>query len=113
VELDKNVEFIGRDALKRIKTAGVKRKVVGIEIHADPLDLNETAWPVSNEVVRIGKVTSAVYSPRLKRNIAYAMVPVAHAEIGMELLVGTPLGPAKATVVRMPFVDPRKEIPRG
>jgi hypothetical protein len=38
---------------------------------------------------------------------------VAHGELGTELLVETPLGPAKATVVRMPFVDPKKEIPRA
>ncbi len=113
VELDKDTEFIGRDALRRIKAEGVKQKLVGLEIQADPLDLNETAWPVRGQGARIGAVTSAVYSPRLKRNIGYAMVPLAHAELGTELPVETPLGPAKAKVVAMPFVDPKKEIPRS
>ena len=113
VELDKEAEFIGKDALRRIKAKGVTRKLVGVEIHADPLDLNETAWPVSVKGAIVGMVTSAVYSPRLKRNIGYAMVPVAHAAVGTELLVETPLGAAKATVVTMPFVDPKKQIPRS
>ena len=113
VELDKEAEFIGKDALKRIKAKGVTRKLVGVEIQADPLDLNETAWPVSVKGAIVGMVTSAVYSPRLKRNIGYAMVPVAHAAVGTELLVETPLGAAKATVVTMPFVDPKKQIPRS
>lgn len=113
VELEKKTEFIGRDALTRIQAQGVTRKLVGVDIHADPLDLNETAWPVSILGARVGMVTSAVYSPRLKRNIGYAMVPVAHAETGSELLVDTPLGPAKARVVPMPFIDPKKEIPRS
>jgi len=113
VEPDKEAEFIGKDALRRIKAKGVTRKLVGVEIHADPLDLNETAWPVSVRGAIVGMVTSAVYSPRLKRNIGYAMVPVAHAAVGTELLVETPLGAAKATVVTMPFVDPKKQIPRS
>jgi len=113
VEPDKEAQFIGKDALRRIKAKGVTRKLVGVEIHADPLDLNETVWPVSSKGARVGMVTSAVYSPRLKRNIGYAMVPVAHAAVGTELLVETPLGAAKATVVTMPFVDPKKQIPRS
>ena len=113
VEPDKEAQFIGKDALRRIKAKGVTRKLVGVEIQADPLDLNETAWPVSVKGAIVGMVTSAVYSPRLKRNIGYAMVPVAHAAVGTELLVETPLGAAKATVVTMPFVDPKKQIPRS
>ncbi|OLD44281.1 MAG: hypothetical protein AUI83_17420 [Armatimonadetes bacterium 13_1_40CM_3_65_7] len=113
VELNKDGEFIGRDALRQIKAKGVARKLVGIEIQSDPLDLNETAWPVTSEGARIGTVTSALYSPRLRRNIGYAMVPVAYAGVGTTLQLETPLGPAKATVVTMPFVDPKKEIPKS
>lgn len=94
VEFDQDGDFIGRDALKRIKAEGVQRKLVGIEIHGEPVDLNETAWPVFGGE-RIGKVTSAVYSPRLKRNIGYALVPISHAAGGTEFTVETPLGPAK------------------
>lgn len=86
---------------------------MGIEIQADPLDLNETVCPVRREGDRIGVATSAVYSPRLKRNIGYAMVAIAHAELGTELSVDTPSGPAKAVVAAMPFVDPKKEIPKS
>lgn len=113
VELDKDVAFIGKDALKRIKLDGVKRKLVGVEIRTEPLDLNETAWPVRNAGGRIGAVTSAVYSPRLNRNIGYAMVPVDYASLGTALWVDAPMGPAKASVVAMPFVDPKKEIPKS
>ncbi|HTE03027.1 MAG TPA: glycine cleavage T C-terminal barrel domain-containing protein [bacterium] len=113
VDLDKEGEFIGRDALRRVQAEGVKRRLVGIEIQTSPLDLNETIWPVRSKETTIGAVTSAVYSPRLKRNIGYAMVPVAHAEMGTELLVQTPLGQSKARVVGMPFIDPKKEIPRS
>lgn len=113
VELDKDVEFIGRDALRRIMGDGVTRKLVGVEIHTEPLDLNETVWPVRNAGGKIGAATSAVYSPRLNRNIGYAMVPVDYASLGTALWVDAPMGPAKASVVAMPFVDPKKEIPKS
>ena len=113
VDLDKAAEFTGRDALRRIKAEGAKRKLVGVVIRGDPLDLNETAWPVHAEGGTIGVVTSAVHSPRLKQNIGYARVPLAYTGLGAEFEVETPLGPAKAAVVPMPFVDPKKAIPRA
>lgn len=113
VNLDKDSEFIGKDALTRISAQGARRTLVGIEIETDLLDLNETVWPVRLGGARIGAVTSAVFSPRLKRNIGYAMVPTVHSDLGTELLIETPLGRANATVVPMPFIDPRKKIPRA
>ncbi|MYG21182.1 MAG: aminomethyl transferase family protein, partial [Gemmatimonadetes bacterium] len=61
----------------------------------------------------IGFVTSAVWSPRLQRNIGYAMVPTAFAESGTRLRVATPDGEREVVVVRKPFVDPDKEIPKS
>ena len=60
---------------------------------------------------RIGKVTSAIYSPRLERNIGYCWVPADLAELGTRLRVDSEWGSRTATVVPMPFVDPEKRIP--
>jgi aminomethyltransferase len=54
-----------------------------------------------------------VYSPRLKKNIGYAMVPTDHAVLGTRLAVDTPDGERSATVVPMPFVDPAKTIAKS
>jgi aminomethyltransferase len=59
-------------------------------------------------------VTSAIYSPRLEKNIGYAMMPVAYAGLGTPLTVTIPgVGARKATIVERPFVDPNKEIPKS
>ena len=58
----------------------------------------------------VGKVTSAIHSPRLEQNIALAMVAIDHADIGMELDIVTPQGLVKATVVERPFYDPKKQL---
>jgi glycine cleavage system aminomethyltransferase T len=72
-----------------------------------------TRWPVRKDGESIGQVTSAIYSPRLGKNIGYAMVPVAHAALGTEFEVETPSGRASAVVAPMPFVDPSKTIPKS
>lgn len=113
VDLDKPEPFIGREALKRIKAEGVKRKLAGVEIEGAGLDLNMTRWPVRAGGAVVGQITSAVYSPRLKKNIGYALVPVEHAALGAKLTVETSDGQRGATVVTMPFIDPAKAIAKS
>ena len=113
VDLDKDAEFLGREALRRVRAEGVKRRLVGVEIEGAPIEFNMTRWPVRIESENIGQVTSAIYSPRLQKNIGYAMVPLAYAALGTEFEVETPGGAARAVVVPMPFVDPGKTIPKS
>jgi aminomethyltransferase len=107
VDLDKPDPFLGREALRRIRGEGVKRKLAGIEIDGERLEMNMTRWPVRGIV---GHVSSAVYSPRLRKNIGYAMLPAALAAVGTPLEIETPQGVRAARVVGMPFVDPRKAL---
>jgi len=111
VNLDNDNNFIGKEALKKIKDKGITRKQVGIEIDCKPLGgPNTTFWELKKENINIGKVTSAVYSPRLKKNIALAMVSVEQSEIGNEFQVTTNEGLFNCIVVEKPFYDPKKKI---
>jgi aminomethyltransferase len=113
VDEAKTAAYVGRDALARIKAAGVKQKLVGIEIAGERLEMNASRWPVKSKGVAIGQVTSAVWSPRLRKNIGYAMLPVANTALGTTLTVAIPgVGDRDATVVARPFVDPDKAIPK-
>ena len=58
-------------------------------------------------------MTSAVYSSRLKQNIALAMVSADSATVGTELSVNTNTGQAPATIVPRPFYDPQKKLATG
>jgi aminomethyltransferase len=114
VELDTNLHFIGKAALKNIKRNGIKRKQVGIEISGLPLKgPNTRFWPLEKNRKIVGKVTSAVYSPRLKRNIALAMVDLEHTTMSTALEVNTPESNWRAKVVEKPFFDPKKTITTG
>ena len=111
VNLETDIDFIGKEALKKIKQNGIKRKQVGLIIDCDPLSgPNTTFWPIEKDGKIIGKVTSAVYSPRLKKNIALAMIEINYSELGNQLDVQTHEGKYSATIVEKPFYDPKKKI---
>ena len=69
-------------------------------------------FPVHKGGGRIGEVTSACFSPRLEKNIGFAMVPIEHSELGTELEIERPEETVSAVVVQKPFVDPEKETPK-
>jgi glycine cleavage system aminomethyltransferase T len=95
VELEQKQDFIGRDALRRVAEEGVARKLVGVEIGGDPIgSYNDNSMPdffaVRTHGRKVGKVTSACWSPRLQKNIGFAMLPTELSEIGTELEVERP-----------------------
>jgi glycine cleavage system aminomethyltransferase T len=105
-------ECISIAAYRKIKDQGVTKKIVGVELDGDAFPaLNNVKWPASSGGELIGKVTSAIYSPRLGKNIGYCWVPSSLSDEGTELQVHTEWGERSARVVPMPFVDPNKRIP--
>jgi glycine cleavage system aminomethyltransferase T len=117
VDLEQGADFIGKEALHRIKQEGPKRKLVGVEMGGERLGAYNDGtmvdtFPVHKDGDRVGRITSACFSPRLEKNIGYAMVPIEHSELGTELEVERPDGTVSATVVEKPFIDPKKETPK-
>ena len=103
---------ISMAALRSIKERGVRQTINGLELDGDPFpELNNLKWQVVDGGERIGAVTSAIYSPRLERNIGFAWLPVERSTLGERVTVETEWGPRHGIVVEMPFVDPSKQIP--
>jgi len=116
VELDQEADFIGKEALRRVRDEGVDRKLVGIGIGGDPLSEEGAVAdfrPVLVDGQRVGKVTGGAWSPRLERNVGYAWVPIELAGEGTNLEVAVSGGSVPATVEKLPFVDPEKLIPKS
>ena len=111
VNLEGKEDFVGKTALKEIKEKGVSRKQVGLIIEGQPLSgPNTRFWEIKYDEKIVGKVTSAVYSPRLKQNIALAMISADLTTIGTEVKINTYAGTLGAMVVEKPFFDPKKLI---
>jgi glycine cleavage system aminomethyltransferase T len=99
-------------AYRRVRSDGVRRRINGVVLDGDAFPgLNNVKWPVVERGSTIGKVTSAIYSPRLARNIGYAWLPADRSTLDGSVRVETEWGPRTATIVEMPFVDPSKQIP--
>jgi aminomethyltransferase len=117
VELGQEQAFTGKATLARLAEDGVDRKLVGVDIGGSPMTdegaLNDFWRLRGSEGKPIGKVTAAAWSPRLERNVGFAWVPSSHMAVGTALEIDAPQGARPATVAALPFVDPKKDIPKG
>ncbi len=106
-------DYLGKSALAGLAETGVDRKLVGIFLESDQLraELSEV-WPVYRDGRQVGRVTDAVWSPGLEKNIGYAWVPIELANRGTTLDVLSEHGEEiMATTTNLPFVDPQKKVP--
>ena len=114
IDINNDFNFIGKTALKKIIETGINRKQVGLVINGDPLKgPNTRFWDIKIDGLNIGKITSAVYSPRLKQNIALGLIAVDHAKIGNEVFIDQGSYTSSAIIIEKPFYDPKKAITKS
>ena len=110
VDVDQDIDFIGKEALKRIKEKGPSEKLVGLELEGDPIiKAPENFWPLNINDKKVGRLSRAFFSPRLKKNIALAIVDIESANEGSELIVKSPYGDLQSIVVSLPWFQADKE----
>jgi aminomethyltransferase len=100
VKLDKG-EFIGHDALMKQKQEGVRRRLVGFEMHGR--EIARDHYPVFVNGREAGHVTSGAPSITLKKNIGLAYLPAENASIGSTIHISVRNRMCEAEVVRTPF----------
>ena len=113
VDVDQDIDFIGKEALKKIKESGPSRQLVGIEIEDDPITVPpENPWPILNgEGMIVGHVSRCIYSPRLGKNIGFANVPTAISSLGTTIKIAAPDRNLNAKVSKFPWI-PAERINR-
>jgi aminomethyltransferase len=105
VKLDKG-EFLGAEALRRVKREGVSRRLVGFEMVGRGVARGDYAiQSVAGEPV--GRVTTGMPAPTLGKNLGMGYVPTALAAEGSEFDVLVRGKPVRARAVKMPFYKPR------
>jgi aminomethyltransferase len=100
VKLDKG-EFVGREALTKIRQAGPRRTLIGVK--TQPGDIPRHGAAVKGEAGRNGVVTSGTHSFFLGHPIALAMVEVPSFRVGDKVAVEVRGREAQAEVVKLPF----------
>lgn len=101
VKLNKAADFIGKAALKRQKTEGLKRRVVGIEMIDRAIP--RAHYPVYAEGRQIGEITTGTHSPTLGKNLGLALVASSFADLGTEVEVDVRGKKKLAKVIKAPF----------
>ena len=110
VDVDQETDFIGKEALKKIKENGLTEKLVGLELEGEAIKkAPENFWRVTNDDKKIGRVSRAFFSPRLQKNIALAIVDIDFSEEGTEIIVESPDGNYPSKVVKLPWFNADKE----
>ena len=74
VNLESDVVFLGKEKLKKIKSDGIKRKLMGVQIEANEISLTGSVNIMNSDGIVIGDLRSACYSPHFKKVIGIAMI---------------------------------------
>ena len=104
VDLEQEDDFIGKEALRLVCQNGPTKKLMGAEIHGDPIeDSNADHWPVFINGKKVGSMNAMVYSPRLDKNICYTILDIEHAKSGQEIVIAAPEKDLMATTIDLPW----------
>jgi len=79
VNLNSNIEFLGKNSLKNIWNKGINRKLMGVKINSNTIDLNSLSANLNYLLINdkkelIGDLRSAAYSPTFKKIVGIAMI---------------------------------------
>ena len=87
--LSDDIEYIGKQALHSIAQKGIKKQIRGVRFAGDPMGACSIPWPITSKKARkpVGKITSGIYSPRLKMNIGLSMIEKDYWNPGTEVCV--------------------------
>ena len=107
VKFDKD-DFVGKWALEHVQARGMREQLVGFEME-DGRVPPEGGQVVVKERTPVGRITSARWSPELRKVIGMAWVPAELAHDGAEFFVTMNGGFDKAQVRLRPFFDPDGE----
>ena len=104
VNLDSNVIFLGKEKLKQIRSKGINKKLMGVMINLDKINLSESIELIDNKNNIIGDMRSAVFSPTFKKVIGIAMLKKPYWDVGLEFNINIEGVSTKGTICNIPFI---------
>lgn len=105
VKLNKEADFIGKDALKAQADGGLERTLVGFELLGRGIP--REGYEVYKDGEKIGHVTTGYMSPTLNKNIGNALIKISEKELGNEIDIMVRKKPVKAKVISKNFLKNR------
>ncbi|NQW09845.1 MAG: dimethylsulfoniopropionate demethylase [Alphaproteobacteria bacterium] len=94
---------VGRDALLRVASEGPIRQIRSVAIDGDPVPTCTDPWPILANGERVGRISSAVWSPDYQTNVALGMIRMTHWAPDTRVEVEAPDGMRTAVVQKGTF----------
>jgi len=104
VNLDSNANFLGKEKLKQIKSNGINKKLMGVMINLDKINMSQSIDLIDNNNNTIGEMRSAVFSPTFKKVIGIAMFKKPFWDVGLEFNITAEGISTTGTVCNIPFI---------
>ncbi|MBG76276.1 MAG: dimethylsulfoniopropionate demethylase [Pelagibacteraceae bacterium] len=104
INIDSDVEFIGKNELKKIQTKGITRKLMGIIIETKTINVSGSIELKDKDNNIVGDMRSGVYSPNFKKVIGIAMInkPFWNVSQEYQIVIGNDIYQAK--LCALPFI---------
>jgi len=104
VNLDTEVNFLGKDKLKEVKKKGITRKLMGVVIEAKEINVSKSIELTNDKNSKIGELRSGVYSPYFKKVIGIAMLDKPFFEVSQKFKISINGDVFEGKVCDLPFI---------
>ena len=104
INLDSDVIFLGKEKLKKIKSEGIKRKLMGVKLDLDSISLTGSLNLTDDQNNIIGELRSACYSPYFKKVIGIAMMKKSHWNVDQKVKASINGDICSGKVCDLPFI---------
>jgi dimethylsulfoniopropionate demethylase len=104
VNLDTNINFLGKEKLKEVKKNGIKKKLMGVKIETNEINVSKSIDLYDNKNSKIGELRSGVYSPHFKKVIGIAMFNKPYYEVSQTFKISINDSIFEGKVCDLPFI---------
>ena len=104
INIDSDINFLGKEKLKEIKLQGIKKKLMGVKLDIDNISISGSLDLTDQDGNIIGELRSACYSPHFKKVIGIAMMKKSHWDIDQDLKAQINGDICSGKVCDLPFI---------
>ena len=102
--MDSDINFLGKEKLRKIKLEGIKKKLMGIQFEAKEIILSNSLDIKDEKNVIIGELRSACYSPHFGKVIGIAMMNSSHWNVSQSVKIDINNDTFNGKVCDLPFI---------
>ncbi len=104
VNLDTEVNFLGKEKLKEVRKKGIARKLMGVIIESKEINVSKSIDLTNEKNLKIGELRSGVYSPHFEKVIGIAMLDKPYCEISQTFKISINGDVFEGKVCDLPFI---------